>query len=372
MHAHRTYTSTNTGSILAVGTGSGAIEFWQTNHTQKPAVLLHEFEAHASYITSCAFSPDGACLATGGDDGTFKFWKVPPASQLLQLRLRQEEKGHQPSPSRAHLQHLLDGSHDQVSRTGVREAGSSMLDQSFSQDVSLAWDPTNGSFGSIGVFNGGGQLGEFEAASSASSTGPSYYQDDYGGLQNNSAAAYAQSINSSISTSARGQGLNMPPTPRAAAAAAAGGSGGGDGGHSDGVSSSERLRSLQALKEKRKADLVREKQTIKALQIAVATKQKEIDASTRSHFEEMAKKLTRQQHRLPLWGLNAGAAGAEHDADLQFLSDLRERRDALYKKVGRPDGIGTRRTYLATYELHPQDLERQQIWEDGLSGATRA
>lgn len=132
--------------------------------------------------------------------------------------------------------------------------------------------------------------------------------------------------------------------------------------HRGNLSSSERLRALHALKEKRTADLVREKYTIKALQIAVAKKQKEIDASTKLHFEEMEKKLTRQEHRLPLWGL-----AGEQNADVQFLTDLRERREALYQKVGRPDGIGNRRTYLATYELHPQDLERQAAWEDALS-----
>ena len=128
----------------------------------------------------------------------------------------------------------------------------------------------------------------------------------------------------------------------------------------------DRLQALVALKNKRYSHLVREKQTIKALQIAVAMKQKEIDDASKEHFLTMEKMYMRQQHRLPLWGLT-GLPQAGQSGDLQYLTDLRERRAALYEKVGRPDAVGNERTYLATYELHPQDLERQAAWEDALS-----
>jgi hypothetical protein len=119
------------------------------------------------------------------------------------------------------------------------------------------------------------------------------------------------------------------------------------------------LQRLQLLKEQRAIALVKEKQTISALQIAVAKKQKELDEASHEHFQGLAKVATRQDNRLPLWGLNA-------DPDLQFLDDLRERRAHLYQKVGRAE-VDNSRTYLAAYELHPQDLARQAAMEDVLN-----
>ena len=62
----------------------------------------------------------------------------------------------------------------------------------------------------------------------------------------------------------------------------------------------------------------------------------------------------RREQGLPPWGLQEG----QDYPGAQFLADIRARREQLYTKLGRAP-IGSGQTYLATYELHPDDLARQ-------------
>jgi WD40 repeat protein len=41
--------------------------------------LLYTLRGHTSWVRCIAFSPDGALLASGSDDGTVKLWDVTPA-----------------------------------------------------------------------------------------------------------------------------------------------------------------------------------------------------------------------------------------------------------------------------------------------------
>ena len=42
--------------------------------------VLERFQAHNRAVTSLAFSPDGALLASGGLDSVLRLWKINPGS----------------------------------------------------------------------------------------------------------------------------------------------------------------------------------------------------------------------------------------------------------------------------------------------------
>lgn len=57
---------------LASGSGDKTIIIWnfETGH------LLHQFQAHARYVTCCSFSSDGQYLASGSNDRNVNIWQI--------------------------------------------------------------------------------------------------------------------------------------------------------------------------------------------------------------------------------------------------------------------------------------------------------
>ena len=72
------------GQYLAV---AGAIGIWIYDvYTARELAL---FTGHASEVTSLAFSPDGATLASGSSDGTAKLWDVATGDDMLGIEVDQ-------------------------------------------------------------------------------------------------------------------------------------------------------------------------------------------------------------------------------------------------------------------------------------------
>jgi WD40 repeat protein len=76
--------------ILAAGYGNGTVQLWRASAIglvplERPFLASAIGSAATDLVESVSFSPDGAILATGGDDGTIRLWSVsdPAHPQLL-------------------------------------------------------------------------------------------------------------------------------------------------------------------------------------------------------------------------------------------------------------------------------------------------
>lgn len=63
------------GRTLASGGSDGTLRFWDANTGN----LLHTITGQTTSVHSVAFSPDGQTLASGGGDGTVLLWDLAPA-----------------------------------------------------------------------------------------------------------------------------------------------------------------------------------------------------------------------------------------------------------------------------------------------------
>jgi WD40 repeat protein len=72
------------GRELATASYDGTARRWNVGATQELATLL----GHLAPVESTAYSPDGARMLTGGDDGTAKVWDAASGALLLDLKGR--------------------------------------------------------------------------------------------------------------------------------------------------------------------------------------------------------------------------------------------------------------------------------------------
>lgn len=75
--------------MLMMGGGAGAdgaIKVWDTLSGK----LIHTFEGHLAGVSTIAWSPDAATIASGSDDKTIRLWNVLTVSSSFLRRLRQQ------------------------------------------------------------------------------------------------------------------------------------------------------------------------------------------------------------------------------------------------------------------------------------------
>ncbi len=60
------------GAKLATGGNNGAVKLWNAETGE----LLATYLGHKTAIHSVAFNPDGTLLASGSRDGTVRIWKT--------------------------------------------------------------------------------------------------------------------------------------------------------------------------------------------------------------------------------------------------------------------------------------------------------
>jgi WD40 repeat protein len=60
------------GALLATTSNDGIVRLWRVSDSTRYAVLT----GHRAEINGCAFSPDGALLATASDDRTVRLWRI--------------------------------------------------------------------------------------------------------------------------------------------------------------------------------------------------------------------------------------------------------------------------------------------------------
>jgi len=75
------------GEMLATGSKSGVIHFWQitVGNGKREGTLLFALQGHTGPITNLAFQPDGQYLASASEDGTLRVWRVVDGAALYTL-----------------------------------------------------------------------------------------------------------------------------------------------------------------------------------------------------------------------------------------------------------------------------------------------
>jgi WD40 repeat protein len=63
------------GAAVASGGNDGTVRLWALADGRMTAVL----EGHAGNVFQVAYSPDGTTVAAGGADSTVRLWQCPPA-----------------------------------------------------------------------------------------------------------------------------------------------------------------------------------------------------------------------------------------------------------------------------------------------------
>jgi WD40 repeat protein len=71
------------GALLATASDDRTIRLWQLPDGTAHAVLT----GHASWVIRCAFSPDGSLLASASNDGTVRLWHVASSRCHCALRV---------------------------------------------------------------------------------------------------------------------------------------------------------------------------------------------------------------------------------------------------------------------------------------------
>ena len=84
------------GAVIATAGADGTVQLWSVTDGRP----IRRLEGHDGPVDSCAFSPDGRWLATAGADGTTRLWDADAVSKEPEEREEEEEEAEVPRPVR--------------------------------------------------------------------------------------------------------------------------------------------------------------------------------------------------------------------------------------------------------------------------------